>query len=369
MTDFPNLPEHVPMQDSPSVNGNANGTRKHICVVTPCFNEVGNVRELHEAIREVFEGLPQYTYSHLYIDNASTDGTVPILRELAATDPNVKVILNARNFGHIRSPYHGLLQGDGDANILMASDFQDPPTMIADFLRKWEEGFKIVIGVKVESEESSLMYALRSFYYGLSAKLSDVELMQHVTGFGLYDRRVLDILRKIDDPYPYFRGLIADIGLDLCKVPYRQPKRRRGITKNNFYTLYDMAMLGITNHSKWPLRIATMAGFVMSGGSLLIALCYFVAKLVFWYQYPAGAAPILISLFFFSSVQLFFIGIIGEYIGAIHTQVQKRPLVIEEERLNFHTRTRPIDAHAQGWTSSPPEFEGTVAIPSHISDH
>lgn len=207
--------------------------------------------------------------------------------------------------------------------------------MIPDFLSKWEEGFKIVIGVKVESEESRLMYGLRSFYYGLSAKLSDVELMQHVTGFGVYDHRVLDILRKIDDPYPYFRGLIADIGLDIFKIPYRQPKRRRGITKNNFYTLYDMAMLGITNHSKVPLRLATMAGFLMSGVSLLIALGYLAAKLVFWSNLPFGTAPILIGLFFFSSVQLFFTGMIGEYVGAILTQVQKRPLVIEEERLNF----------------------------------
>ena len=323
------------MQNPPAQIGDADGTRKHVCVVTPCYNEVDNVAELHKAIRGVFAGLPQYTYTHLFIDNASKDGTALILRDLAASDPNVKVILNARNFGHIRSPYHGLLQSDGDATVAMASDFQDPPAMIPEFLSKWEEGFKIVIGVKVESAESSLMYALRSFYYGLAAKLSDVELMQHVTGFGVYDRRVLDILRRIDDPYPYFRGLIADIGLDICKIPYRQPKRIRGITKNNFYTLYDIAMLGITNHSKIPLRIATMAGFVMSGGSLLIAFCYLVAKLLFWYQYPAGAVPILISLFFFSSVQLFFIGIIGEYVGAIHTQVQKRPLVIEEERINF----------------------------------
>ncbi len=318
---------------------------KHICVVTPCYNEVDNVRELHQAIQAVFEGLPQYSYTHLYIDNASKDGTVAILRELAASDPRVKVILNARNFGHIRSPYHGLLQGEGDATVLMASDFQDPPSMLPDFLRKWEEGFKIVIGVKVESGERPLMYALRSFYYGFAAKLSDVELMQHVTGFGLYDRRVLEILRKIDDPYPYFRGLIADIGLDLCRIPYRQPKRMRGITKNNFYTLYDMAMLGITNHSKVPLRVATMAGFVMSGGSLLIAFAYLLAKLLFWDKFIVGVAPILISLFFFSSVQLFFIGVIGEYVGAIHTQVQKRPLVIEEERLNFAREDAPGRRH------------------------
>ena len=359
------------MQNPPSPISDATRTRKHICVVTPCYNEVENVRELHKTIREVFEGLPQYTYTHLFIDNASKDGTGEILRELAAADPHVRVILNARNFGHIRSPYHGLLQGDGDANMLMASDFQDPPSMIPDFLRKWEEGFKIVIGVKVESDESSLMYALRSFYYGLSAKLSDVELMQHVTGFGLYDRRVLDILRKIDDPYPYFRGLIADIGLDLCKIPYRQPKRRRGITKNNFYTLYDMAMLGITNHSKVPLRMATMAGFFMSGVSLFIAFGYLVAKLIFWNSFEFGVAPILIGLFFFLSVQLLFIGVIGEYVGAIHTQVQKRPLVIEEERINFSETERSnarLETSAQPWRTPSSDSIENIAVSGLAAD-
>jgi polyisoprenyl-phosphate glycosyltransferase len=313
----------------------SNGRPKHITVITPCYNEVENVRELYNAIRQVFAGLPQYTYDLIYIDNASKDGTADVLRDLAAEDPNVKVIINARNFGQIRSPYHAFLQAEGDAVITMASDFQDPPTLIPDFVRRWEEGYKIVVGVKVESEEGRLMYALRSIYYGMAAKLADIELMQHVTGFGLYDRRVVEILRQIDDPYPYGRGLIADIGLDCCKVPYRQPQRRRGITKNNFYTLYDYAMLGITNHSKLPLRVATMAGFVMSAAGLCLAFAYLVAKLLFWNWLNAGVAPILISLFFFSSVQLFFIGIIGEYLGAIHTQVQKRPLVIEKERINF----------------------------------
>ena len=257
----------TPMQDPHATE--SNGRPKHITVVTPCYNEVENVRELYEAIKQVFAGLPQYTYDLIYIDNASKDGTADVLREIAAEDPNVRVIINARNFGHIRSPYHGFLQAEGDAVIVMASDFQDPPALIPDFLRRWEEGYKIVVGVKVESEESRLMYALRSIYYGLAAKLAEIELMQHVTGFGLYDRRVVEILRQIDDPYPYGRGLIADIGLDCCKIPYRQPQRRRGITKNNFYTLYDMAMLGITNHSKVPLRVATMAGFVMSAGGPL----------------------------------------------------------------------------------------------------
>lgn len=310
-------------------------TRKRICVLAPCYNEVENVRELAKAIDEVFATEPGYQHSILFIDNASTDGTREALREMAAESPHIKAIFNARNFGHIRSPFYGLLQAPGDACILMASDFQDPPAMIHDFLRKWEEGFKVVVGVKTESEESRVMYALRSFYYGLVGKISQVELMQHVTGFGLYDRQVLDILRRIDDPYPYFRGLIAEIGLDIHKIPFRQPQRKRGLTKNNFYTLYDMAMLGITNHSRIPLRVATLSGFAMSAFSLFVAFAYLIAKLVFWNQFTLGTAPVIIGIFFLGAVQLFFIGIIGEYVGAILTQVQKRPLVIEKERLNF----------------------------------
>lgn len=309
---------------------------KHITVVTPCFNEEKNVRPLYENVKEVlrqYEG--RYLYSHLFIDNASKDKTVEVLKEVAAQDKNVKIIVNTRNFGHIRSQFHGLLQADGDAVIYIAADFQDPPNLIPEFLRKWEEGFKIVLGVKESTDESRIMYALRSSYYWLVAKLADIDLPHHVTGFGLYDRKIIAILRRIDDPYPYFRGLIADIGFESYKVLYRQPNRKFGSTKNNFYTLYDLAMLGFINHSKVPLRIATMAGFVMSGLSLLLAFGYFLAKLLFWEWFTVGVAPIIISLLFFSSVQLFFIGIIGEYIAAIHTQVQKRPLVIENERINF----------------------------------
>jgi glycosyltransferase involved in cell wall biosynthesis len=312
-----------------------NGKRKLISVVTPCFNEEDNVRPLYEQIKAVFADLGQYTYEHIFIDNASTDQTVAILKEIAREDRNVKIIVNARNFGHIRSGYHAVLQANGDAVIGMAADLQDPPALIPEFLRRWEEGYKLVLGVKSSSKESPLFYALRSVYYNLVKRVADVELTQHVTGFGLYDRRVIDVLRKIDDPYPYFRGLIADIGFRSYKIPYQQPQRVRGITKNNFYTLYDIAMLGITNHSKVPLRFATVAGFGMSALSLVAAFGYLVAKLVFWDWLSVGVAPMLIGMFFFSSVQLFFLGILGEYIGAIHTQVQKRPLVIESERINF----------------------------------
>ena len=301
----------------------------------PSYNEADNVEQAYGEVRKIFEQLPEYEYEHIFIDNASEDGTVRVLKQLAASDQRLKVIVNTRNFGHIRSPYHGLLQAHGEAVICLASDLQDPPALIPDFLRKWEEGYKMIRGVKTQSEESPLMFAIRKMYYNLINKVSDIKLLKNSTGFGLYDRCVIEELRKIDDPYPYFRGLVSDIGFSSYEIEYTQPARNRGITKNNFYTLYDIAMLGITNHSKVPLRIATMLGFGMSIISFLIAMGYLIAKLIFWDQFTLGTAPIIIGLFFFGSVQLFFIGIIGEYIGAIHTQVQKRPLVVEKERINF----------------------------------
>jgi len=308
---------------------------KFISVVTGCYNEEENVRELYCQVKEVFDQMDDYTYEHIFIDNASRDKTVSILKEISLTDPNVKVIVNTRNFGHIRSPYHALMQAKGDAVIAMAADLQDPPAMIVDFLRKWESGYKIVIGVKAKSEESALFFAIRSIYYRIIGNLADIELVKNLTGFGLYDRDIVDILKKIDDPYPYFRGLICDIGYERVEIEYTQNARKRGITKNNFYTLYDLAMLGITNHSKVPLRLATMTGFAVAILSLLVAVGYFIYKLIFWDSFSVGIAPLVIGLFFFASVQLFFIGIIGEYIGAIHTQILKRPLVIEKERINF----------------------------------
>ncbi len=306
-----------------------------ISVVSPCLNEQENVGEVVRQVKAVFADLPDYTYEHIFIDNASTDDTVPILKKMAADDPNIRIIVNSRNFGHIRSPFYGLLQARGDAAVLLVSDLQDPPSMIGNFIEKWEEGFKIVLGVKTQSKESISMFFIRKMYYNFIGSLSEIRLTKNNTGFGLYDRQVIEILRAINDPYPYFRGLISDIGFQSAKIEYTQPARKRGITKNNFYTLYDMAMLGITNHSKVPLRIATMLGFALSGISLLVAFGYFIAKILFWNTFTMGIAPIVIGLFFFASVQLFFTGIIGEYIGSIHTQVLKRPLVIEKERINF----------------------------------
>ena len=309
--------------------------KKLISVMMPCYNEAENVEQAYREVRRIFENLPQYDYEHIFIDNASTDQTVDILKRLAAEDRRLKIIVNTRNFGHIRSPYHGILQAGGAAVIYLASDMQDPPSLIPEFLEWWEQGFKMVRGVKSQSEESALMFAIRKMYYNFINRVSDIKLLKNSTGFGLYDRCVIEELRKIDDPYPYFRGLVSDIGFPSHEIEYTQPTRKRGISKNNFYTLYDIAMLGITNHSKVPLRLATMLGFAMAIASFLIAMGYLVAKLIFWDQFSLGTAPLIIGLFFLGSVQLFFIGIIGEYIGAIYTQVQKRPLVVEKERINF----------------------------------
>ncbi len=308
---------------------------KLISVVTPCFNEEGNIEEIYNQVQQVFADLEEYSYEHIFIDNASTDGTVSILRTLADKDKRVKVILNARNFGHLRSPYYGMLQAEGQAVISIVADLQDPPCLIKDFIRKWEEGFKVVIGVKTESEESCLFFTLRKLYYRTLRRLADIDLVEQFTGFGLYDRQVIEILRNLNDPYPYFRGLIAEIGFESAKIEYIQPKRKRGGTKNNFYTLFDFAMLGMTNYSKVPLRLAIMLGFASAAFSLLAAVFYFIYKLLYWETFTLGLAPAVVGLFFFASVLLLFLGIVGEYIGAIHTQVLRRPLVVEKERINF----------------------------------
>ena len=308
---------------------------KLISVVSGCYNEEENVRECYAQVKKVFADLGTYRYEHIFIDNASKDKTVAILREIAAADKNVKVIVNARNFGHIRSPYHAMVEARGDAVISIVSDLQDPPELIKEFLKKWEEGFRVVVAVKAASEESLIFFSIRRAYYELVSRLAEVDLLKNFTGFGLYDRRFIDIVAEIDDPYPYFRGLVSEIGFPLAKIPYHQPVRKRGITSNNFYRLYDMAMLGITNHSKVPLRLATMIGFLVSFLSLCVAFGYFIFKLLYWDNFQLGLAPLEIGLFFFGSVQLFFIGILGEYIGSIYTQVQKRPHVVELERINF----------------------------------
>lgn len=307
---------------------------KVISIVTPLFNEEDNVEELCERIQAVMQRLP-YEYEHICIDNCSQDRTPALLRVRTANDPRLKVILNTRNFGHIRSPYHALLQASGDCAIIIAGDLQDPPELIPEFIQKWEEGFKIVMAVKPMSKESPLMMLVRKAYYHFINKISEVPLVNNATGAGLYDRTVLNVLRRINDPYPYARGLVCEIGYPIATIPFAQPRRARGVTSQNFYSLYDLAMLGITKHSRIPLRMMTMLGFALSCISLLTAFGYFFAKLLFWDSFTLGTAPILIGMFFFGAVQLFFMGLLGEYIGAIQIQVRNMPLVVEAERINF----------------------------------
>lgn len=309
---------------------------KKISIVSPCYNEEKNLLAVYNEVKLQFqENLKNYEYEHIFIDNCSTDQSPEILRELAANDKNVKVIFNSRNFGHIRSPAYALFQSTGDATIQLVSDLQDPPNLIPELIRKWEEGNQIVVAVKKESEESALMFAIRSLYYDIINKISETKLVKNFTGFGLYDKKVITVLKSFDDPYPYLRGLIFKVGFKVDQILYIQPKRKRGVTKNNFYTLYDIAMLGICTHSKVPLRFFTMSGFALGALSLMAAFIYLLLKLIFWNSFQLGMAPLIIGLFFFSSIQLFSIGIIGEYIGVILTKVTKEPLVVEKERINF----------------------------------
>ena len=309
---------------------------KTVSVVTPCFNEESNVRELYERVRDLMLSLGKYRYEHIFIDNASRDSTFAVLSEIAAADSNVKVIRNARNFGHVRSPMHALLQARGDAVIVLMSDLQDPPEVLAQLLEQWEKGMPIVIAVKHQSREGAPMFLVRKLFYRLVNRLADdIETYENFTGFGLYDRQVIDLVRQFGDPYPYFRGMIAEIGLPHVEVEYVQQRRKSGKSKNNFYTLYDLAMLGITKLSKVPLRLVTFSGFAGSLVSMLVGVTYFAYKLLFWREFTLGIAPIAIGMFFLGSLQLLFMGIIGEYIGNIHTQVHNRPLVVERERLNF----------------------------------
>lgn len=317
--------------------------RKTLTVITACYNEEGNVREVYARVREAIRTAGDYTYEHIFIDNASQDNTWRELKQIAVEDKNVKIIRNARNFGHIRSPMHAFYQATGDAIISIVADLQDPPEMITDMIRKWEEGYAVVIGIKEAADEHPVMFWIRRQYYKLVQRLSGIDTIENFTGFGLYDRKVIDVVKQYDDPYPYFRGMIAEIGFSRFEIPYRQPLRKRGLTKNNFYALYDMAMLGITNLSKVPLRLVTFSGFASAFLCVLVALAYGIYKLLYWNRFSAGVAPLVIGVFFFMSLQMIFIGVVGEYIGTIHTLVQRRPLVVEEQRINFeHSPGEPL---------------------------
>ena len=309
---------------------------KKISITIPCYNEEENVYPLHDALVEMFErDLPNYEYELLYIDNCSSDRTRELLKELGKQDKHVKAILNAKNFGQFNSPYYGMMQTTGDCTILMAADFQDPVEMVPKYVAEWEKGYKIVIGRKTSSKESSIVYHLRSLYYKIIKKFSEVEQIEHFTGFGLYDKYFMDVLRNLKDPTPFLRGIVAELGYKRKEIPYEQPQRRAGKTHNNWYSLYDAAMLSFTSYTKIGLRLATFIGIFVGALSFIIAIVYLIMKLVFWDTFTAGMAPVIIGMFFLGSVQLFFLGFMGEYILSMNQRIMNRPLVIEEERINF----------------------------------
>jgi len=301
----------------------------------PCYNESENVDELYRRICSAISSTTNYEFEFVFIDNASEDDTVQKLALLAAQDSRVKIIVNTRNFGHIRSPYWGMMQTKGDLTITLASDLQDPPELIPQFIAEWEKGWKIVLAVKPSSKTNFLVHKMRRLYYQILDGIANVDLVKDATGFGLYDRMVLDQLRKIADPYPYLRGLICELGFPIKTIPFTQPRRERGISKNNFYTLFDIAMLGIVSHSLVPIRLASICGLVIGFLSFLVAVFYTVMKLLYWDSFPMGMAPIVIGIFLLFSLLFIFIGLLGEYIGSIHSYVKNRPIVVEKERINF----------------------------------
>lgn len=309
---------------------------KKISILIPCYNEQENVVPMSEAIVNLFETeLAQYDYELVFIDNDSKDDTRPLLREICAKNPCIKAIFNAKNFGQFNSPYYGILQTTGDCTISMVCDFQDPVELIPQYIREWENGYKIVIGIKKSSKENPVMYKLRSTYYKIIKKFSNVEQIEHFTGSGLYDREFVEVLRNLKDPTPFLRGIVAELGYRRKEIPYEQPQRRAGKTHNSFYTLYDAAMLSFTSYTKIGLRLATFMGIGIGILSAVMGIAYLVMKLLYWNRFVAGMAPMLIGIFFLGSIQLFFLGFMGEYILSINQRIMNRPLVIEEERLNF----------------------------------
>jgi len=319
---------------------------KNISILIPCFNEEENIIPLYKAISHIFKNdLPNYNYEIMFIDNMSEDCTRDRLTYICSMDKKIKAIFNSKNFGQFNSPYYGLCQTTGDCTILMCADFQDPVEMIPKFVAEWEQGFTIVCGIKRTSKENKLMYMLRSSYYKMIKKMSAVEQIEHFTGFGLYDKSFIEVLRDLDDPTPFLRGIVAELGSKRKDIPYEQAKRRAGKTSNNWYRLYDAAMLSFTSYTKIGLRLATILGFIASGISMLVALIYLVMKLIYWNRFLAGTAPIIIGVFFMGSIQLFFIGLVGEYIMNINTRIMNRPLVIEEKRLNFDHESNVEKSH------------------------
>lgn len=309
---------------------------KKISILIPCYNEEENVVAISKAIEdELQKTCSAYDYEICFIDNFSTDNTRPLIREICKNNPKIKAIFNARNFGQFNSPYHGICQLDGDCVIPICADFQDPVEMIPILVDEWEKGAKIVSAIKTSSKENKIMYFFRTMYYKIIKKMSDVKQIEHFTGFGLYDKDFVDVMRNLHDPTPFMRGIVAELGFRRVEVSYTQPKRKAGKTHNNWYTLFDAAMLSFTSYTKAGLRIATIGGFIIAFISFFVAIFYFISKLLKWDNFVAGMAPLVIGMFFFNAVQLFFIGFLGEYIMSINARVMNRPIVIEEERINF----------------------------------
>ena len=308
--------------------------KKTISVMIPCYNEEENVRPIYEAVKEQLLKLP-YNYEILFIDNKSQDRTREIIRDICKKDSHVKAVFNVKNFGQFNSPYYAMLQTSGDCTITMCADFQDPPELIPQFVSAWEEGYRVVIGKKTKSQENPFIYWLRGCYYKMLKKMSSTEIIEQFTGFGLYDKSFVDVLRELKDPTPFMRGIVAELGPERKEIEYEQPQRRAGKTHNNFFTLYDAAMLSFTSYTKNGLRVATIAGFIIAFLSFVLGLVYLVLKLCFWYRFSAGYAPTMIIVFFMGGVLLCFLGFLGEYVMAINARVMNRPLVVEEERLNF----------------------------------
>lgn len=325
---------------------------KKISLLVPTFNEIDNVELMESCIHNIFVNqLCHYDYELIFIDNDSYDGTREKIMDMCKKNKKVKAIFNAKNFGQSNSPYYGMLQSTGDCVIPLVADFQDPPEIIIDFVKKWEEGYRIVIGVKIKSRESKIMYFLRNCYYKTLKKIANVEQIEQFTGFGLYDKSFIKILKELKDPMPYFRGIVSELGFKRATVEYIQPKRERGKSKNNFLTLFDFGMLGITSYSKAILRMATITGFLISGVSFIIGIIYFILKLLYWDQFVAGMAPVLIGMFFLGAVQLFFIGFLGEYIMNINIRVMNRPLVVEECRINFDEESEVMEETINEYSS------------------
>ena len=315
---------------------------KKISIITPTFNEEENVALMIDAIAKVAQKEKEYTFEHIIIDNASTDRTVSKVKELIDKYPHVGLIVNNRNFGQLRSPFYALTIAESDATVQLCSDMQEPPELIHDFLRKWEDGALVVGGVKESSEENRFLFFLRGIYYKLLSAISEHDLISQFTGFGLFDKTVIEEFRKINDLYPYSRGLISDLGFKVEVVKFRQKEREFGSTKNNFFTLFDYALVGMISNSKTPIRIATLFGFIFSMFTFASGIVYFILKLLFWDSFEIGLAPLIILISFGLSIIIFFLGIIGEYIGSIHSEVLKRPRVLEKKRINYPVKNQYI---------------------------